>query len=58
MLLLAAVCLDVIADLDSGSIPQGSMHLEELVDTIQSLNQRHRQSSKSAVARRNPGIQV
>jgi hypothetical protein len=53
-----SVCLDVIADLDSGSIPQGSMHLEELVDTIQSLNQRHRQSSKSAVARRNPGIQV
>jgi hypothetical protein len=36
------VCLDVIADLDSGSIPQDSVHVEELVDTIQSLNRRHR----------------
>jgi hypothetical protein len=46
------VCQDVIADLDSGCIPQDCVHVQELVDTIQNIEQRVKRSSTSVAARR------
>jgi len=45
----SSVCLNVVADLDAGHIRQDSGAVEELAGTVQQLQQRLKQCSKSAI---------
>jgi hypothetical protein len=47
-----SVCLDVIADLEAGSVRQDSSSLEELAETIEMLRQRLKRSTATPVAPR------
>jgi hypothetical protein len=44
-----SVCLDVIADLEAGSVRQDSSSVEELAETIEMLRQRLKRSTSAAV---------